>query len=337
MMEVKYTDNLLVYIEVEPTGKMATVSAELLTKGRFLAEQLGCQLHAVAIGASVQHLAADVFAYGASVFCVCEDDRLTAYTTAPYAVLLEHVIKNTKPQVVLIGSTAVGRDLAPRVAAALQTGLTANCIDLQIDSNSGNLLQIRPAFGDNLMATIVTPTCKPQIATVRAGVFAAVTLAEAVSGEIALYDTTKVLADADFVVKVLEQRLLSVQNGIDKAQIVVAGGYGVGSQKNFKLLYQLAELLHGEVGGTRAAVDAGWISHDKMIGQTGITVRPKLYIACGISGQVQHITGMQDSDIIVSINTDADAPINKIADYVIQGRVEDVVPVLIQTIERRKK
>jgi electron transfer flavoprotein alpha subunit len=337
MMEVKYTDNLLVYVEVEPTGKMATVSAELLTKGRALAEQLGCQLQAVAIGSSVQHVAEEAFAYGVDVFHVCEDSRLTAYTTAPYAKLLTDVINLTKPQIVLLGSTAVGRDLAPRVAAILQTGLTANCIDLQIDKENNSLLQIRPAFGDNLMATIVTPHSKPQMATVRAGVFHATPLTKAVAGEVAIYNTANVLTDADFGVKVLEQRLLSVQNNIEQAQVVIAGGYGVGSQKNFDLLRKLASLLHGEVGGTRAAVDAGWISHDEMIGQTGITVRPKLYIACGISGQVQHITGMQDSDIIVSINTDADAPINKIADYVITGSVEEVLPVLIHTIESRKK
>lgn len=330
-------DNVLVYIEVLPTGKMAAVSAELLTKGRSLSEDLGCHVEAVVLGNHVEEVVKQVQQYGVSALHVCDDECLTTYVTSPYATLLTSIIQQTQPQVVLLGSTAVGRDLAPRVAASLSVGLTANCIDLQIDKSNGNLLQIRPAFGDNLMATIVAPHTRPQMATVRSGVFASQKVDAVVLPQVCNYCAKELLSETDFLVQVLDQNVLSSTNAVKTAQVVVAGGYGVGSAKNFELLHQLAALLHGEVGGTRPAVDAGWISHDRMIGQTGITVRPKLYIACGISGQVQHITGMQDSGIIVSINTDKNAPINKIADYVIKGSVEEVLPLMIQSIQNRKK
>lgn len=330
-------DNVLVYIEVLPTGKMAAVSAELLTKGRSLSEDLGCHVEAVVLGNHVEEVVKQVQQYGVSALHVCQDECLTTYVTSPYATLLTSIIQQTQPQVVLIGSTAVGRDLAPRVAASLSVGLTANCIDLQIEASTKNLLQIRPAFGDNLMATIVAPHTRPQMATVRAGVFAAKPVDNPSVCKVYTYRAKEWLNDSDFVVNVLAQHVLTSNNAVETAPVVVAGGYGVGSAKNFELLHQLAALLHGEVGGTRPAVDAGWISHDRMIGQTGITVRPKLYIACGISGQVQHITGMQDSGIIVSINTDENAPINKIADYVIKGSVEEVLPLMIQSIQNRKK
>lgn len=330
-------DNVLVYVEVLPTGKMATVSAELLTKGRSLSEDLGCHVEAVVLGNHVEEVVKQVQQYGVSALHVCQDECLTTYVTSPYATLLTSIIQQTHPQVVLIGSTAVGRDLAPRVAASLSVGLTANCIDLQIEVSTKNLLQIRPAFGDNLMATIVAPHTRPQMATVRSGVFASQKVDAVVLPQVCNYCAKELLSETDFLVQVLDQNVLSSTNAVETAQVVVAGGYGVGSAKNFELLHQLAALLHGEVGGTRPAVDAGWISHDRMIGQTGITVRPKLYIACGISGQVQHITGMQDSGIIVSINTDENAPINKIADYVIKGSVEEVLPLMIQSIQNRKK
>ena len=330
-------DNVLVYVEVLPTGKMAAVSAELLSKGRSLSEDLGCHVEAVVLGNNVAEVVKEVEQYGVSTVHVCQDECLAAYVTAPYTTLLTHIIQQTKPQIVLMGSTAIGRDLAPRVAASLSVGLTANCIDLQIDKATGNLLQIRPAFGDNLMATIVAPNTRPQMATVRAGVFAQQKVDSVMPSQVCTYSAKEWLSETDFLVQLLEQNVLASTNAVETAQVVVAGGYGVGSAKNFELLHQLAALLHGEVGGTRPAVDAGWISHDRMIGQTGITVRPKLYIACGISGQVQHITGMQDSGIIVSINTDENAPINKIADYVIKGSVEEVLPLMIQSIQNRKK
>lgn len=330
-------DNVLVYVEVLPTGKMAAVSAELLSKGRGLCHDLHCHLEAVVLGNGVAAVLKEVEQYGVSTVHVCDDECLNTYVTAPYATVLTHIIRQTKPQIVLMGSTAIGRDLAPRVAAGLSVGLTANCIDLQIDKSNGNLLQIRPAFGDNLMATIVAPHTRPQMATVRAGVFASQKVDADVLPQVCNYCAKEFLSETDFLVQVLDQNVLSSTNAVETAQVVVAGGYGVGSAKNFELLHQLAALLHGEVGGTRPAVDAGWISHDRMIGQTGITVRPKLYIACGISGQVQHITGMQDSGIIVSINTDENAPINKIADYVIKGSVEEVLPLMIQSIQNRKK
>ncbi len=245
-----------------------------------------------------------------------------------------------------MGATSIGRDLGPRVSSALHSGLTADCTQLEIgdhtDARTGQeykdlLLQIRPAFGGNIVATIVNPDHRPQMATVREGVMKKEVRDSNYVGQVVDLDVARYTRPEDFVVEVIDRHVEKSKSNLKNSPIVVAGGYGVGSKENFEMLRELATVLGGEVGASRAAVDAGWIDHDAQIGQTGLTVRPKLYIACGISGQIQHIAGMQDSSIIISINNDPDAPINTVADYVITGNVEDVVPKLIKYYKKNTK
>ena len=257
--------------------------------------------------------------------------------------MLINLFKEIKPQICLMGATCIGRDLGPRVSSCLHSGLTADCTALEIgdhtDPKTGKeyhdlLYQIRPAFGGNIVATIVNPDCRPQMATVREGVMKKEIKDANHRGEVIDLDAKKYVSDADFVVEIIDRHIEKSKVNIKGAPISVAGGYGVGSKENFQLLFDLAQTLGGEVGASRAAVDAGFIEHDRQIGQTGVTVRPKLYIACGISGQIQHIAGMQESSIIISINSDPNAPINTIADYVITGNMEDIVPKLIKYYKR---
>ena len=245
-----------------------------------------------------------------------------------------------------MGATCIGRDLGPRVSSCLHSGLTADCTSLEIgdhkDPKTGKeytdlLYQIRPAFGGNIVATIINPDCRPQMATVREGVMKKEIFDENHKGEVIELEASKYVKPEDFVVEIIDRHIEKSKINIKGAPIIVAGGYGMGSRENFDLLYQLAETLGGEVGASRAAVDAGFAEHARQIGQTGVTVRPKLYIACGISGQIQHIAGMQDSSIIISINNDPDAPINTIADFVITGNVEDIVPKLIKYYKKNSK
>lgn len=245
-----------------------------------------------------------------------------------------------------MGATVIGRDLGPRVSSSLVSGLTADCTALEIgeydDRKTGkhydNLLyQIRPAFGGNIVATIVNPENRPQMATVRSGVMKAEKVAEDYNGEIVYEDVARFVPETDYVVKVLERHVEKAKNNLKGSPIIVAGGYGVGSKEGFDLLRKLAAELHGEVGASRAAVDAGFCEHDLQIGQTGVTVRPKVYIACGISGAIQHVAGMKESGIVISINTDPEAPINQLADYVITGSVEEVVPKMIRFYKANSK
>ena len=332
-------NNVFVYCEIEGT-KVAEVSQELLTKGRKLATELGVELHAVVAGTGIKGKVEDqIFPYGVDRLFVFDGEGLFPYTSAPHTDILVNLFKEEKPQICLMGATVIGRDLGPRVSSSLTSGLTADCTQLEIgdydDKKTGthydNLLyQIRPAFGGNIVATIVNPEHRPQMATVREGVMKREIADPAYKGEAVYPDVSAYVPAEDYVVKVLDRHIEVAKHNLKGAPIIVAGGYGVGSRENFDLLFKLAKELHGEVGASRAAVDAGWIDHDRQIGQTGLTVHPKVYIACGISGQIQHIAGMQDSGIIISINTDPDAPINKIADYVIVGSVEEVVPKLIK-------
>jgi electron transfer flavoprotein alpha subunit len=264
----------------------------------------------------------------------------------PHTSLLVNLFKEEKPQIALMGATSIGRDLGPRVSSALFSGLTADCTSLEIgtyeDKKQGkvydNLLyQIRPAFGGNIVATIVNPDCRPQMATVREGVMKKEIIDPKFVGKTHKLDIAKYVADTDFVVEVIERHMEKSKLNIKTAPIIVSGGYGVGSADNFKLLYELAGTLGGEVGASRAAVDAGFAEHERQIGQTGTTVRPKLYIACGISGQIQHIAGMQESAMIIAINNDPKAPINAIADYVITGTVEEVLPKMIKYYKKNSK
>ena len=338
-------NNLIVYCEYED-GRVADVSLELLTKGRVLADRLGVKLEAIVIGDKLDGIEKQLFPYGADVVYKMEDKRLYPYTSNPHAAALINLFKEIKPQVCLMGATCIGRDLGPRVSSCLHSGLTADCTALEIgdhtDAKTGKeykdlLLQIRPAFGGNIVATIVNPEHRPQMATVREGVMKKDVYNPDHKGEVISLDPAKYIADTDYAVEIIDRHIEKSKVNIKNASIIVAGGYGVGSKENFQLLYDLAQTLGAEVGASRAAVDAGFIEHERQIGQTGVTVRPKLYIACGISGQIQHIAGMQESSIIISINNDPNAPINKIADFVITGDMEEVVPKLIKYYKKNSK
>ena len=338
-------NNLFVYLEIEEQT-VAEVSQELLTKGRSLANQLNCQLEAIAIGSNLAGIESQVLPYGVDKLHVFDAPDLYPYTSLPHTAILVKLFEEEKPQIALMGATVIGRDLGPRVSSALISGLTADCTSLEIgpheDKKQGktyeNLLyQIRPAFGGNIVATIINPDNRPQMATVREGVMKKEILDPNYKGEVIQHKIGDYVTDADFVVTVNERHSQKADHNLKGSPIIIAGGYGVGSKENFQLLFNLAKELHGEVGASRAAVDAGFADHDRQIGQTGVTVRPKLYIACGISGQIQHIAGMQESSMIISINNDPNAPINTIADYVINGTVEEVVPKLIKFYKKNSK
>ena len=338
-------NNLIVYCEFDE-GNIADVSLELLTKGRQLATQLGVRLEALVVGDKLDGIESQIFPYGVDVVYKIEDARLYPYTSLPHASALINLFKEIKPQICLMGATCIGRDLGPRVSSCLHSGLTADCTSLEIGDHTDpktkidykNLLyQIRPAFGGNIVATIVNPECRPQMATVREGVMKKEVFDPAYKGEVVNLDAKKYIPESDYVVTIIDRHIAKSKINIKNAPIIVAGGYGVGSKENFDLLYQLADVLGAEVGASRAAVDAGFTEHERQIGQTGVTVHPKLYIACGISGQIQHIAGMQDSAIIISINNDPDAPINAIADYVITGNLEEVIPALIKYYKKNSK
>lgn len=339
-------NNVFVYCEVEGTT-VQEVSQELLTKGRKLANKLGVDLEAVVAGTGIKGKVEDqILPYGVDTLYVFDGEGLFPYTSAPHTDIVVKLFQEEKPQIALMGATVIGRDLGPRVSAALTSGLTADCTQLEIgsydDKKSGkhyeNMLHaIRPAFGGNIVATIVNPEHRPQMATVRSGVMQKALYDGKAKGQVVYKDPKDYVAPTSYAVQVIDRHVEAAKNNLKGAPIVVAGGYGMGSKEGFDMLFELAKELHGEVGASRAAVDAGWVDHDRQIGQTGVTVHPKVYIACGISGQIQHIAGMQDAGIIISINTDPDAPINKIADYVITGSVEDVVPKLIKYYKQNTK
>ena len=338
-------NNVFVYLEIEGTT-VADVSLELLPKGRKLANQLGCQLEAVAAGNNLAGIEKQVLPFGVDKLHVFDAPGLFPYTSLPHSSVLINLFKEEQPQICLMGATVIGRDLGPRVSSALTSGLTADCTSLEIgnheDKKEGktyeNLLyQIRPAFGGNIVATIVNPEHRPQMATVREGVMKKEILDANYKGEIIRHDVAKYVPETDYVVKVIDRHVEKAKHNLKGAPIVIAGGYGMGSRENFDMLFELAKELHAEVGASRAAVDAGYADHDRQIGQTGVTVRPKLYIACGISGQIQHIAGMQESGIIISVNNDENAPINTIADYVINGTVEEVIPKMIKYYKQNSK
>lgn len=338
-------NNIFVYCEIED-GIIVEVSLELLTKGRSLANELGCKLEAIVIGSELKGIEKQLFPYGADIVHLADDKKLYPYTTLPHSAVIKAIFETEKPQVALFGATSIGRDLAPRIASALKCGLTADCTSLVIgdhhEKKTGaeykNLLyQIRPAFGGNIIATIINPETRPQLATVREGVMKKEITSENYKGTVKKIDTSKILSDTDFAVQILERHIEKSKVNIKNAGIIVAGGYGVGSKENFKLLFELAEVLGAEVGGSRAAVDSGFIEHERQIGQTGVTVRPKLYIACGISGQIQHRAGMLESSMVISINTDQNAPINEIADYAIIGDITAIIPKMIKAYKKNTK
>lgn len=338
--------NVFVYIEIEGT-QVAEVSQELLTKGRKLANELGVQLHAVVAGTNIKgKVESQILPYGVDKLFVFDGEGLFPYTSKPHTDILVELFKREQPQICLMGATVIGRDLGPRVSSSLTSGLTADCTQLEIGDYDdkkadkhyeGLLYQIRPAFGGNIVATIVNPDHRPQMATVRSGVMKAEVLDPQYKGEVVYENVANFVPAEDYVVKVIERHVEAAKNNLKGAPIIVAGGYGVGSKEGFDLLRQLAKELHGEVGASRAAVDAGFCEHDLQIGQTGVTVRPKVYIACGISGAIQHVAGMKESGIVISVNSDPNAPINDIADYVITGTVEEVLPKMIKYYKENNK
>ncbi len=337
--------NIFVYCEIDE-GQVADVSLELLTKGRKLANELGCKLEAAVIGHDLKGIEKEVYPYGVDILHVADDKRLAPYTTLAHSHLVVNLFQKIKPEVALFGATSVGRDLAPRVASKMKCGLTADCTSLIFGDHKDNktgkeykslLYQIRPAFGGNIIATIINPETRPQMATVREGVMKREIFDKAYKGSLKTIKTDELLTDELFPVRILERHMEKKKINIKVSPVIISGGYGVGSKENFELLYELAEALGGEVGASRAAVDAGFADHERQVGQTGVTVRPKLYIACGISGAVQHTAGMSESAKIIAINNDPKAPINEIADYSIIGNIEDIIPKMIKFYKQNTK
>jgi electron transfer flavoprotein alpha subunit len=337
-MEIKNRD-VWVFIE-QRNGKPADVSFELLSKGRKLADNLKSSLKAIVLGHNIKPIAEETFKYGAEEAIIVDNEQLAHYRTMPYSRILNDLVGKYEPRVMLYGATVIGRDLAPRVASHTKSGLTADCTDLQIsnvkylkEEFKDLLLQIRPAFGGNIIATIISPDVHTQMATVREGVMRMETVSKPVKGKI-----TKVPyfpEQFDDIVKIIEQHRKENKVNLKAATIIVSGGYGLGSKENFELVKELAHTIGGEVAGTRAAVDAGFISPDRQVGQTGVTVRPKLYIACGISGAIQHRAGMQESNKIIAINSDPDAPIFGVAHYGIVGDAVQIIPMFINVFKQK--
>ena len=333
--------NVWVFIEQEG-GVIADVSLELVCKARELANRLGTQVGALLLGDKLEKCVGQLYSYGADIVYLAEDARLEPFTVQPYTKVIMDLILEHKPNILLFGATYKGRELGPRVASTKMAGLTADCTELAIDdfddkvnkkSYTEKLMQIRPAFGGNIIATIVNTWDDPQMATVREGVMKLNEPDTSLKGK--LVKVKPALSAEECVIKVIERVREDKDVNLKAARIIVAGGYGVGSKDNFKLISDLAEALGGEVGASRAAVDAGWIDHDHQVGQTGVTVRPVLYIACGISGSIQHRAGMDDSKKIIAINTDPDAPILSVAHYSIVGNLNDIIPKMIQAFKAK--
>jgi len=312
---------------------IANVSFELIGAGRRLAEMLGTDISAVLFGATESH-ADELIKWGADRVYLCTDELVKNFNDEPYSRLLSDLITEHRPEIVLAGATPIGRSFIPRVAARLKTGLTADCTALEVDVETKNLLQVRPAFGGNIMATIVCPHTRPQMATVRPRVMKRGEYDAARKGEIVKVSAANIQSRTRVIDSVKEVSEAAIN--LQEANIIVAGGRGVGGDKGFALLHELAEALGGSIGASRAAVDEGWIPYRHQVGQTGKTVSPKIYFACGISGAVQHLVGMQSSDIIIAINKNAEAPIFNVATYGIVGDVFEVLPLLTKKIKEVK-
>ncbi len=322
-----------VWIFVEQSeGKAHTVSWELLGRGRILADDLGVELSAFVLGSNVGHLADEAFGYGADNVYLLDHSELLHYRTTAYVLGTVALIRKFKPEIVLMGATGLGRDLAGAVATELMTGLTADCTGLTIDKKMRLLEQTRPAFGGNIMATILTETARPQMASVRPHVMPKPEFQAGRKGK--LIQNPVAMPSDIITAKILEIVPLTTGSSVNiaAAEVIVSGGRGMKGPENFKMLQELADLLGGVVGSSRSAVDAGWMPHERQVGQTGKTVKPKLYIACGISGAIQHLVGMQDSDYIIAINKDKTAPIFEVAHLGIVGDIFEVVPRLIEKL-----
>ena len=341
MIEVNKQGEVWVFAEQEAAA-LSEVPLELLSKARELAGQLGVQTAAALLGGDCRALADELIAHGADKVYLASDPRLADYQTNPYAKVLGEMVATHRPQIVIYGATVIGRDLAPRVASSMRCGLTADCTDLQIGDHEDkiakktyrNLLyQVRPAFGGNIIATIVNPQRWPQMATVREGVMPLGEPDPKRSGEVIPVEVH--LEPGDLVLRIVERHLEAKSVNLKAARTIVAGGAGVGSKDNFRPLFELAGVLGGAVAGSRAAVDAGYIGKDHQVGQTGVTVRPVLYIAAGISGAVQHLAGMDQSGKILAINSDPDAPIFQAAHYAVVGDLNQVIPMITKAVKAR--
>ncbi|BDR73289.1 electron transfer flavoprotein subunit alpha [Clostridium tetani] len=332
-MKVKDYKDVWVFIE-QREGRIANVSLELLGEGRKIADKLGVKLKGILLGNKIDSLARDIIKYGADHVMYIEDKFLEIYSTEAYTRVIAELVNKRKPEIILLGATTIGRDLAPRLAVRLKTGLTADCTSLDIEEDTGNLLMTRPAFGGNLMATIVCEEHRPQMSTVRPGVMEKAVLKENVVGKVEKIDFKLGKEDKNaLVIDIIKKKKKEI--ALEEANIIVSGGRGLGDKEGFKLLKDLADKLQGEVGSSRGAVDAEWIDSQHQVGQTGKSVRPKLYIACGISGAVQHLAGMKEAECIVAINKDKDAPIFQIAHYGIVGDLYEVIPSIIKTLNNK--
>ncbi|MBS7403438.1 MAG: electron transfer flavoprotein subunit alpha/FixB family protein [Oscillospiraceae bacterium] len=334
-MEAK-TKDLWVFIETNDNGTAKNVGLELLGAGRGLADKQGGSLIGVVIGNNVDAAVKSATAHGADKIIVVEGKEFEHYTTDAYANAMFELVEKYGPTSILIGATNNGRDLGPRISCRLKTGLTADCTNLAIDEDTGNVAWTRPAFGGNLMATIMCPDNRPQIGTVRPGVFKKTEADEARTAEVIKEDIhvapEAIRTELLEVIKEVAGELVDLEG----AEIIVSGGRGVGGPEGFKPIKDLADALGGVVGASRAAVDAGWIDHSHQVGQTGKTVGPKIYIACGISGAIQHVAGMSSSKTIIAINKDENAPIFNVADYAVVGDLFEVIPALIAEINKAK-
>ncbi len=326
--------NIWVFIETE-CGKAKNVGYELLNVARPLAQQKGCPLVAVVIGKDIENVAKDAICYGADSAIIVDGPEYEYYTTDAFAKALVTLVEKYRPETLMIGATNNGRDMGPRVSCRLKTGLTADCTEIGIDEDTGNIAWTRPTFGGNLMATIMCPDNRPQMGTVRPGVFKKGAYDKDRTGEIIRED---IHVPAEDIRTKLVERVNEVTEAInlEEAEVIVAGGRGVGSAENFKLLEELAAELDATLGCSRPAVDAGWMPYVHQVGQSGKTVAPRLYFAIGISGAIQHLTGIAGSDTVIAVNKDPDAPIFDVADYGIVGDLNEVVPALTEAIKARK-
>ena len=319
-------------------AKVSGVTYELIGKANELAADLGTDVTAVVLGSGVKGLADDLAAYGADKVIIVDDPVLAEYTTEPYTQAMDAVINEFKPEIVLYGATAIGRDLAPRISARVKSGLTADCTKLEIDpeadpdSGLHNLRMTRPAFGGNIMATILIKKNRPQMATVRPGVMQKLEKDPSKKAEVIEFNPELTKNNKYVTVEEVVKKISDKVDIMD-AKILVSGGRGVGSKENFKLLYDFADAIGGTVSSSRAAVDSGWTEKDQQVGQTGKTVRPHVYFAIGISGAIQHVAGMEESDIIIAINKDETAPIFDVADYGIVGDLNQILPLLTEKVK----
>ncbi|EEG77712.1 FAD-binding protein [Dethiobacter alkaliphilus] len=336
-VDVDIKDYRGVWVFIEQRDKhIAGVALELVSEGRKLADELGVELAGVVLGEDVEDLAKDVFAYGADKVYLVDGPVFKDYRTDPYTDVIVDMINEYKPEIVLFGATNNGRDFAARIAVRVHAGLTADCTELSIDPETRELWQTRPAFGGNIMATIICPQHRPQMATVRPKVMKKAEPDYNKTGEIVRVQSDVKEEDISTKIQEIVEHAVKTLN-LAEADIIVSGGRGIGGPENYHLIEELANALNGAAGASRAAVDAGWVPHYRQVGQTGKTVAPKIYVACGISGAIQHLAGMQTSDVIIAINKDPEAPIFKVATYGIVGDLHKVVPILTKKFQELKE